>query len=512
MKINENQIVVLGPPGCGKTTRLLTLLEGELERGTDPSRVAYVSFTKKAVTEARDRACQRFGFDPEQLPHFKTVHSSSFNSGGLRRSDVLGPTHFNELSALLGLEFGKSKWDETTGTYAGAAGGDIHLFVDNLARARCVPLEQQWRECGISDLDFKILERTVATVKKYKEQNGVVDFTDMLERYAESGKPLDVDVAFVDEAQDLSRLQWKVLRRMLSQAGKVYIAGDDDQAIYRWSGADVSTFLSLEGPREVLSQSWRCPFLVHAMSSLISSRITKRFDKSWSPRQERGSVKRVTYIDQFDFRNLEGSVMLLARNSYLLTNFYDQLRAKGLTYLTSYGAHSATRTHVRAIQAWEQLRKGHSVDIDSARCVYDHLRVGVGVQRGFKGLTQLGPAARVTLEMLKTLYGYIGPIAPWFDVLDAIPGKDIAYYRNVMRSGGSLVKPPNIYVNTIHGVKGGEADNVILSSDMAAKSYREFTENPDDEHRVAYVAVSRARQNLFILEPTQRNAYNYFEK
>jgi superfamily I DNA/RNA helicase len=51
---------VFGPPGSGKTTFLLSIVEQELESGVHPMKIGYFAFTKKAATEARDRAIQKF--------------------------------------------------------------------------------------------------------------------------------------------------------------------------------------------------------------------------------------------------------------------------------------------------------------------------------------------------------------------------------------------------------------------------------------------------------------------
>ena len=44
--------IVVGPPGTGKTTFLLSQVERYLESGTNPSKIGYLAFTKKAATEA----------------------------------------------------------------------------------------------------------------------------------------------------------------------------------------------------------------------------------------------------------------------------------------------------------------------------------------------------------------------------------------------------------------------------------------------------------------------------
>ena len=53
--------LVLGGPGSGKTARMIRAVEGALERGVPPDRIAYTSFTRRAAYEARDRAAERFG-------------------------------------------------------------------------------------------------------------------------------------------------------------------------------------------------------------------------------------------------------------------------------------------------------------------------------------------------------------------------------------------------------------------------------------------------------------------
>ena len=65
--------IVLGPPGTGKTTTLLNLLEDYLKK-TDPNRIGYFAFTQKAANEARERAMERFNLSEDDLPYFRTLH------------------------------------------------------------------------------------------------------------------------------------------------------------------------------------------------------------------------------------------------------------------------------------------------------------------------------------------------------------------------------------------------------------------------------------------------------
>ena len=94
------------------------------------------------------------------------------------------------------------------------------------------------------------------------------------------------------------------------------MAGDDDQAIYRWAGADVDHFINLPGGAEVLEQSYRVPAAIHALAEKIASRIQNRFPKVYRPRQEQGQIFRVPDIRTIDMS--EGSWLIMAQARYML--------------------------------------------------------------------------------------------------------------------------------------------------------------------------------------------------
>ena len=77
------------------------------------------------------------------------------------------------------------------------------------------------------------------------------------------------------------------------------------------------------------------------------------------------------------------------------------------------------------------------------------------------------------------------------------------YYIAALRRGEKLSSEPRITINTIHSVKGGECDNVVILSDISPRTYDEMEKDYDNECRVFYVGVTRAKQNLYIVEPYQ---------
>ena len=128
--------------------------------------------------------------------------------------------------------------------------------------------------------------------RHYKRSRDLLDFTDLLEMIVQEPDRLPaLEVLIIDEAQDLSRLQWQLVEILASKAQRVFLAGDDDQAVFTWAGADVKSFLSFQGHITVLQQSYRVPSTVHALADRIVHRIRERQPKEWKARDFEGSVK-----------------------------------------------------------------------------------------------------------------------------------------------------------------------------------------------------------------------------
>ena len=120
----------------------------------------------------------------------------------------------------------------------------------------------------------------------------MIDFPDMLEKFLDSGEAPRLRVMFVDEAQDLSLIQWRLVKKIEEKSQDSYISGDDDQAIYKWNGAHVNTFINLEGERTVLQQSQRVPQKPFALANKLIKRVTNRVEKEWLPKLSQNNVEK----------------------------------------------------------------------------------------------------------------------------------------------------------------------------------------------------------------------------
>jgi superfamily I DNA/RNA helicase len=443
-----------------------------------PEKIAVVSFTKSAIKEV----VQRSGLDTARVPYFKTLHSLAFSQLNLSKNKIIGPRHLKDISDITRVKvLGKQAKYLDIGE--DLPEGDIILFHEGLSRVKQLTLDEYALKYKLP-VTFSKFEYFSNFYRSYKNEYDILDFTDMLIQYNEKAYKLPVDVAIIDEAQDLNNLQWDIVKKIFSNVDNLYIAGDDDQAIYSWSGADVNVFLSLGGEKKVLQKSHRLTKSVFNLGNSIITKVTHRFEKEWSPRSEEGQVVWHNKLMSLDFDDS----LVLSRNTCHLRMIEKHLFEQGKIFSTKLGP-SIKKEHAEGIIAYENLLKGGTVDYKKAAIV----------------VKLLGKVAELDKKDY-TKEELIIEEKPWFMALKGIPKNLIRYYTKVLRSGQKLTAKPMITLSTIHGSKGSEAAKVILLTDVTRSSLK----SKDDLHRAFYVGVTRAKDELHILLPQTNNFYKLF--
>jgi DNA helicase-2/ATP-dependent DNA helicase PcrA len=512
---------LFGPPGTGKTTRLLSIMEEHLAAGVRSQDIGYFSFTQKAADEARKRAMHRFGLAKGDLPFFRTLHSLVFGQLNLRRDQVMGGTHWQELGDALGLRFeGRTQVED--GSMYGMGAADRLRFIESLSRVRKESLETTWLGVYEDELNWWELERFARALRMYKDGRRLVDFNDMLDEFVEVGDAVvpRLKVLIGDEMQDLSVSQWRVFRAIAEKAEIIYIAGDEEQAIYDWAGADPGAFLDFPVDKMVvLDQSHRVPSAVHKAALTVSSRIVQRQEKTWHPKPgDPGAVLR--YLDTSDVDLHEApdfagirqenpnalEWLLLARNGYMLADLEQMCLEAGYAF-SSVGRSPLDSSALKAILTWEKLRKGQQAtvaEIDLALNFVSQSHFPLDARSTLKSQGKI-PLGMGELQQIGLRWQ--GDVPVWFEALTEIPAEEREYFIAARRRGERLTAKPRISISTIHAAKGGEAQNVLLLSDLSTKSFQSMERNPDSEARVFYVAMTRAQRALHIVEPRSHMFY-----
>jgi len=497
----SNILKVFGPPGTGKTTYLLNVVMEELNRDVNPADICFIAFTRKASHEARERAVEKFGLEEESFPWFRTLHSFAYRRLGIRSGQVMSFRDYLVIAKELGISITFKAIDED-GTFVGYSKGDRLLFTENMARMTRRPLEEYWNEHG-EMLELAEVKLVRDTLIEYKKAYSKLDFTDMIELWIKSDDEPQFVSLIVDEAQDLSKIQWDMIKKLARNAERVTIAGDDDQAIFKWAGADVDSFISYPGNQTVLPQSYRVPRLIQHLANDIITNISNRVCKIWKSRNAPGEVNHIVKLEECDLET--GSWLLLARNSFLIESLNDYCTERGYVFSSTVG-HPIDLALVNVIRSWEKLRRGESLPIEAVVAVYDLMSANVGVRHGYKNKI-MDVKGEVTLKDLELKHGLMTR-EPWNKALDRLEPREVQYFTNAAQRKEKFTKEPRIKISTIHGAKGGEAENVLLLTDMAPRTWNEYQKNPDDEHRVWFVAVTRAKEKLYIMNPMTNKHYD----
>ena len=489
--------IVLGPPGTGKTTTLLNKVDDYLKE-TDPDKIGYFAFTQKAAYHARDEAIKKFNLTEDDLPYFRTLHSLAFRKLGIKKDQVMQSRHYKDLGKKLGFPVSYAEHQEDHGIFTSDS---EYLQIIQLAQLRNITPEQQYNKREhTQDLELDKLHIIHNELKRYKKEYNLIDFNDMILNFIKSDLSPKFDVIFIDEAQDLSLMQWDMTKTIWNKTEDTFIAGDDDQAIFKWAGADVDSFIALQDQmiNLPLIQSHRIPIKVHQLAMGIINKIKHRIDKTWHPKTNEGSLHRHFDVDSVDMSS--GEWLVLARTKYMLREIEDVLYRKGLYYETRH-KRSYEKDIQEAATNWEHLRQGQLLNYKQIEKIYGYMSLNHRDKTLMYGMTK---GSFYGIDQLTKDFG-LKTKKVWFEAFDDAGSRRIEYLRKMRVNGEQLNKKPRIELSTIHAAKGGESQNVVLLTDLTKTTLDTYEKNPDDENRLFYVGATRTKENLHIIEPKHPN-------
>jgi superfamily I DNA/RNA helicase len=546
--------VIWGPPGTGKTRFCANQVKKicqTIPRVTEEAApVAVCSLTRAAAREIAGRDLP--------LPEWQvgTLHSMAYRQIGSPPVAEAEAKEFNsdhnEYAISADNDIDDSTGDQLTSN-PDAPGNALYQQY-SLYRAQMYP-----REKWPPDVAYfaKLWE-------EWKNTNGLVDFSDMIDLAMVQGKghaPGNPPVIVVDEAQDISIQEWQLLRVWYEAANAMIVAGDPYQTLYSWRGADASIFFDEAIPishRKLLHHSHRVPRLVRDLSlQWLRENLSNFIEIKYDSKPEDGMLgvfdsnysspdEVIDWVKDVLSTSDTETVMINGTCGYMLKETVNALRKEGIPFANPWRRKRGDwnplkptgrgkATHFLLMSLYQMLTGQHPMTWSDFSGVMTIFRVEGTLKRGVKSfLKQMsGEAGKSNVSMFDVENSFL-PEA-WVGLKGSVEndrtGRDfcswvsdhaggqrvspLQYAADVVASYGfdALVKPPRVFVGTMHSFKGAQADHVVMYPDLSQAGDRAVNamsqaddEDRDSVIRTFYVGMTRAIRSLTLCQPKSRLA------
>lgn len=464
-RLGRSNVVIRARAGTGKTTSIEELVRRAPERD-----ILVCAFNKRIAEEAQKRMPSRV--------QVKTLHSLGCKfmfrgwdrvrldeDRGLRlASEAAGPgapQAFIKLVAKLA-SLGKGACPEK----------DDRALLD-LAYEHDVLPEEEWEELGWTLA--RMVDCAVVAMAKALVRDGTYDFDDMVFVPVANGwvRPT-YDLVVVDEAQDMNKSQLILARKIVRPRGRVFVVGDDRQAIYAWRGADPGAIDRMKAELKAVELSLtitrRCPKRVVAEAALIVP------DFRASPDAPEGSVEDIREEKMFSLAR-PGECFVLSRANAPLASVAMRFLREGVPCriqgkdigqaLAALALRLAGKRTLPVASLFEKLQRWLEVELGKADA--------------------LEKAGKASLADRRRTY-----VTDQHDTLVALSdglataGELVARLESLFADTGRA----SVVCSSVHRSKGLEMDDVFLLDWT-------FRGGSEEEENIRYVALTRARRRLF---------------
>ena len=541
---------IFGAPGTGKTYTLVERLQGHLNKNCPFDQTLTVSFTRVAARHIQGRISKKNKFTEKELTrNVRTIDSYLMNK--IREDkEICYWSYF--LKEFYGVKTEKEINDDKRYAF-----NDAMNIIDQGRIREGDGIEnilKHYDSLGYTKVQRRSLIRLYESYENYKKNHLKMDWIDVKYKALQDKVRFENNIVLmVDEVQDCNRLEWLVINKLIAVSENVYVAGDDDQAIYRFKGGEVKTFLKLNADKTtVLDKSPRLNKNIWELAQKIIHLIPedRRQEKKYSPENENkykmphcGLIHQFRNKESFEKNYLDMSItdpevpihwLILARINKIVDMRYSQesyswsqiLAKNYFTWEviddsngTSTGVERGTspnvpRDQINGIETWLSLQKGELIPGKNVKEFYKIIPANFIKDRKKTSLISKDSIilndGKYNYDDLKSKFYFEANInAPWSEIINLKP-KNKDHYVNYIKylekifENGNYKKSKKILLSTIHGAKGLEAANTILNCDWTYKPYETYCkgeENRDDEIKIFYVGATRTKYNLFLYQP-----------
>ena len=375
----EGPALTLAVPGSGKTTLMLARAVYLSEvHGLDPRSLLNLTFSKAAASDMAERYATRFRPHFRHQFEFSTIHSFAYKVLGqvwkersIRPRRLLANTR--ELLSAAAYQVSSSRLNDD----------QFEALSNQIGYARNMMYAAG--QLSSNGLDFPEIDRISEAYEALKTTHHVMDFDDLL---LATLKLLQEDSGIlnrlkkrypfvqIDEAQDTSKVQHEILRRLVYPSSNLFIVADDDQAIYGFRGASPELLMRFESqfPRGRiyhLSKNYRSRQEILKVCSDIICHNQTRYDKALKASRDKGGRVSLLEYDNYADRNaaiLEHlqstrgqSTGILFRNHLSGLSVMDTLLEAGLPFKVEAGRRTLSdHWLVRDLAAFLQLSEDPS--------------------------------------------------------------------------------------------------------------------------------------------------------
>lgn len=565
VRATDGPILLLAVPGSGKTTTLIARL-GYLVigKGVSPETILTMTYTVAATGEMKDRFAKKFGFQYADKMNFKTINAVCASI--IRSYEWYGHKAFKlvsdegEISKIL-----TGIWLNVCKKYPTESDIKELRMKITYVKNQMVP-KKELDSVTVSSSDGTIsIKELYEEYVRFMRDSSLMDFDDQLVfSYQILKKNPKILKRFqdkyqyicVDEAQDTSFIQHRIIQMLAEKSRNIFMVGDEDQSIYGFRAAYPKALLEFERTWKdakvlFIETNYRSTPEIVGTSMDFIRQNKKRRDKKMKAFNPSGAKIDILWaknrIQQFDMiadiaHDATEPVTFLYRNNDTALPIIDTLDRSGIPYkVRAVDSLFFTNIIYRDVMCIFRLALNPS---DGEAFMQIYYKLGLYVKKAvaeeavamggnilFGLKNQVGKYTKGKLDSIIADFKKIPNLAPanaidliyemgYGDYLEqhgidsfrlnimrtlgvrekTIPEfiKRLEYLQKVIRAG-SKTDNAKVLLSTIHSAKGLEYDNVVLV-DVADGVFPSNSKDTDieEEKRLFYVAMTRARKKLCI--------------